>query len=273
VKVVIFCGGLGLRMRDAGPTIPKPMVPISNKPILWHIMKYYAHFGHKDFILCLGHKAEVIKEFFLNYNEAMTNDFVLSDGGRRIELLNSDLHDWHITFLNTGLKATIGERLRAAQRAIGDDEVFLATYGDGLTDAPLPEMISALEQRRKTACFLCVRPTSYSFHSVALKDGDLVAGFQDVANADIWINGGFFVFRKEVFDVMDSGEDLIGPPFERLIDRDEVIAFKYEGFWAPMDTLKDKHNLDALVESGQPPWQVWELEEGEDATELAGAPE
>jgi glucose-1-phosphate cytidylyltransferase len=259
VKVVLFCGGLGLRMQDAAPMIPKPMVPIANKPILWHIMKYYAHFGHKDFILCLGHRAESIKEFFLNYNEAMTNDFVLSGGGREIELLNSDIQDWRITFLNTGLKSTVGERLKAAERIIGDDEMFLATYGDGLTDAPLPEMIATLEERGKTACFLCVRPTSYSFHSVALKDGDLVARFQDVTQADIWINGGFFVFRREIFDLIQPGEDLIGPPLGRLIERDELIAYKYEGFWAPMDTLKDKHNLDALVETGQAPWELWEL--------------
>jgi glucose-1-phosphate cytidylyltransferase len=258
VKVVIFCGGLGLRMRDAAPLIPKPMVPVGSTPILWHIMKYYAHFGHTEFILCLGHKADVIKDYFLRYNEAMTNDFVLSNGGRQIDLLSNDIQGWRITFLNTGLKASIGERLKMAQAAIGDDEMFLATYGDGLTDAPLPKMIDMVSERKKTACFLCVRPYSYSFHTVAMKDDDLVGGFQDLKLADIWINGGYFVLRREIFDAMEAGEDLLGPPFQRLIDREDLLAFRYDGFWAPMDTLKDKHTLDSLVERGEAPWEVWE---------------
>jgi glucose-1-phosphate cytidylyltransferase len=262
VKVVIFCGGLGLRMREAGPTIPKPMVPVGNKPILWHIMKYYAHFGHRDFILCLGHRAESIKEYFLNYNEALTNDFVLT-GGSHIELLASDIQDWRITFLDTGLTASVGERLKAAEEAVGNDAIFLATYGDGLTDAPLPEMIELLERQDKTVCFLCARPKSYSFHTVAIDDGGLVSGFRDITQADMWINGGFFALRREIFDELQHGEDLVGPPMERLIARDEVIAYRYDGFWEPMDTLKDKHKLDSLVELGRAPWEVWER--GEDA--------
>jgi glucose-1-phosphate cytidylyltransferase len=257
LKVVIFCGGLGLRMRDAAPTIPKPMVPIGNKPILLHIMKYYAYFGHTEFILCLGHRAETIKEFFLTYNEALTNDFVLTNGGQ-VSLLKSDIQDWRITFVDTGLRSTVGERLKAVQSLIGEDELFLATYGDGLTDAPLPELIRAVAETDKVACFLCVRPTSYSFHTVTIRDGGLVAGFQDIAQADIWINGGFFVFRREIFDYLQPGEDLIGPPMLRLAERAKVVAHRYEGFWAPMDTLKDKHNLDQLLESGDAPWEVWE---------------
>jgi glucose-1-phosphate cytidylyltransferase len=259
VKVVIFCGGLGLRLRDAGPTVPKPMVPVGTQPILWHIMKYYAHFGHKEFILCLGHRAEAIKEYFLAYDEAMTNDFVLTGGGKEIELLASDIHDWRITFLNTGLNSNIGERLKATEPLIGDDEIFLVTYGDGLTDAPLPDMVRRFEERDRTVCFLAARPTSYSFHTVTFKDGDLVDGFEDVTRADLWVNAGFFVMRRGIFDVLQPGEDLLGPPLERLIERDEVFAYRYDGFWAPMDTLKDKSNLDALVETGRPPWALWEL--------------
>ena len=141
VKVVIFCGGQGLRMREASEVAPKPMIPIGTRPVLWHVMKYYAHFGFTDFVLCLGYKAEAIKQFFLTYNEAMANDFVLSDGGANVHLLKTDIHNWNITFVDTGLHASIGERLRAVRHLLGDDELFLANYGDTLTDADLPAMI------------------------------------------------------------------------------------------------------------------------------------
>jgi glucose-1-phosphate cytidylyltransferase len=253
----LFCGGLGLRMAETAQSIPKPMVPIGNRPILWHIMKYYAHHGHKDFILCLGHKAEVIKDFFLNYHEALSNDFVLTDGGRQVELLSSDIGEWRITFVDTGLYNNIGQRLAAVRRHLADEEYFLATYGDAVTDAPLPELVTGLVESAKIATFLCVRPTSYSFHTVALADG-IVTGIQDVTEAEIWINGGFFVFRNDIFDYIQDAEDLVDEPFERLIQGGQLLAYRYEGFWAPMDTLKDKHNLEALLESGRAPWEVWE---------------
>jgi glucose-1-phosphate cytidylyltransferase len=244
-------------MGEASPSIPKPMVPIGNRPVLWHIMKYYAYHGHKDFVLCLGHKAEVIKDFFLNYDEALSNDFVLSDGGRRVELLDSDIQEWRITFINTGLYSNIGQRLRAVREYLDDEDVFLATYGDAVTNAPLSELVESLLQSGKIATFLCVRPASYSFHTVSIADG-LVTGIQDVTQADIWINGGFFVFRREIFDYVREGEDLVNESFRRLIEEGQLLAHRYEGFWAPMDTLKDKHNLEALLESGRAPWEVWE---------------
>ena len=151
MKVVIFCGGQGLRMREASEVVPKPMIPIGNRPILWHVMKYYAHFGFKEFVLCLGYKAEVIKQFFLTYNEALANDFVLSEGGANVHLLKTDIHDWNITFVDTGLHSTIGERLRAVRHLLGDDEMFLANYGDTLTDADLPAMIERHEGGRRDA--------------------------------------------------------------------------------------------------------------------------
>jgi glucose-1-phosphate cytidylyltransferase len=258
LKVVLFCGGRGLRMGESSASIPKPMVPIGNRPVLWHIMKYYAHFGHTDFVLCLGHKGEVIKDFFLKYDEALSNDFVLSNGGRHVELLRSDISDWRITFVDTGLHATVGQRLRAVRHYLEEDELFLASYGDGLTDAPLPHLISELETRRKTALFLCVKPSSYSFHTVSIKDGELVQGIQNIAHSDVWINGGFFVFRREIFEYLEAGEDLIEQPFQRLIDRKQLIASRYDGFWAPMDTLKDKHNLEDMLENGRAPWRVWD---------------
>jgi glucose-1-phosphate cytidylyltransferase len=259
MKVVLFCGGLGLRMSEGAASLPKPMVPIGTRPILWHIMKYYAHFGHKDFIICLGHRAEVIKEFFLNYNEALSNDFVLSEGGKRIDLLQSDIEEWRITFVSTGLHSTIGQRLSAVREHVAEDDCFLATYGDGLTDAPLPEIIETHREQGKVASFLAVRPTNYSFHTVDVSSDGRVGGIHDITQANIWINGGFFVLDRSVFDYIQEGEDFIdGPPMARLIDGDKVLAYRYEGFWAPMDTLKDKHNLESLLQSGNPPWQVWE---------------
>jgi len=253
VKVVLFCGGLGLRMREESTRLPKPMIPLGDRPILWHIMKYYSDFGVSEFVLCLGYKAEVIKDYFLNYNEALSNDFVLADGGRRIELLGSDTHDWSMTFVNTGLHSTIGERLKQIEPYIGDDDVFLATYGDGLTDAPLDDMVATLKASDKTGLFLCVHPT-YQFHVVSLGEGNDVLQIRDVAEASLWINGGYFVFRREIFDYLQPGEDLVDQAFGRLIAENKLTAYPYEGFWAPMDTLKDKQTLESLLELGDPPW-------------------
>ena len=256
MKVVIFCGGLGLRLREYSETIPKPMVPIGPRPILWHNMRYYAHYGHKDFILALGYKADVIKEYFLRYNEAMSNDFVLSDGGQ-LELLSSDMQDWRITFVDTGQNALIGQRLRAVQRYLGDDEMFLANYGDNLTDAPIDDLIEDFRSRNKIAAFLSVPPT-HSFHVVALRDGGEVASIESVKEAGIRINGGFFILRREIFDYIGPGEELVEEPFQRLIAEGQLVAYPYEGFWAPMDTLKDMQNLEALYDGGKPPWAVWQ---------------
>jgi glucose-1-phosphate cytidylyltransferase len=261
MKVVLFCGGLGLRMLEASGRIPKPMVPIGTRPVLWHVMKYFAYYGHKDFILCLGHKAEVIKEFFLDYNEAHSNDFILEGSGDNVELLSSDAHDWRITFVNTGLRATVGERLKAVERHLDGEEMFLANYGDVLTNAPLPDMVDRFVDGGKIASFLCVRP-QYTFHVVTLDDGErpLVRNVQDVTQADLWINGGYFIFRREIFDYIRPGEDLVFEPFHRLIDEEELVGYRYDGFWAPMDTLKDKHNLELMYETGRAPWRVWEKE-------------
>jgi glucose-1-phosphate cytidylyltransferase len=257
MKVVIFCGGLGLRLREYGDGIPKPMVPIGPRPILWHVMRYYAHFGHKDFILCLGYKADVIKEYFLRYNEALSNDFILSDGGRSMELLSSDIQDWRITFADTGLNANIGERLVAVARHLRDEPMFLANYGDVLTDAPLNDLIDDFAGRDKVASFLSVRPT-LTFHVVKTTADNHVLDITHVQDSDIWVNGGHFIFRRELFDYIQPGEELVEEPFNRLIAADQLLAYPYAGFWAPMDTLKDMQTLGAQYESGRPPWAVWQ---------------
>lgn len=255
MKVVIFAGGYGVRMGEQTQRIPKPMISVGSRPILWHIMKYYAAWGHKDFILCLGYKAESIKEYFLGYNEALSNDFVLSNGGRDVELLASDISDWRITFVDTGTQSTIGDRLRLVASHLGDDEYFLATYGDGLTDAPLPDMVQRLKESGKSALFLSTRPL-FSAHVVATNGDGIVTSVDDIQAADVWINAGFFVLRRDVIDYLEPGDELVVEAFARLIEQRQLLAYRYDGFWGPMDTIKDKQRLDALAETGQAPWRA-----------------
>jgi glucose-1-phosphate cytidylyltransferase len=256
MKVVLFAGGLGLRLREYSEAVPKPMVPIGVRPILWHVMRYYAHYGHKDFVLCLGHRADVVKSYFLEYSEAISNDFIMSDGGRSLELVQTDIQDWRITFADTGVNAIVGQRLRAARRYLVGEEMFLANYGDTLTDAPLPQLVEAFERTDSVAAFLAVRPT-YSFHLVETNGAGQVSSVKSVDEADTRINGGYFIFRKEIFDYLHEGEELVEGPFRRLIAEGRLMAFRHDGFWAPMDTLKDKQDLDDLYEGGSPPWAVW----------------
>jgi glucose-1-phosphate cytidylyltransferase len=256
LKVVIFCGGLGVRMGEETQRVPKPMIQIGGKPILWHIMRYYASWGHTDFVLCLGYKGEVIKEYFLSYNEALFNDFVLEQNGSgtKLELLSRDLGEWRITFVDTGFNATIGERLKAVESHLTDAE-FLATYGDGLTDAPLPAVIDAFRASGKTAMFISVRP-EFNAHLVTADEDGTVLTIEDMSRSHVRINGGFFVFRREIFDLIEPGEELVEEPFERLIARRELVAYPYEGFFGPMDTIKDRQRLEALHESGRAPWRI-----------------
>jgi len=254
VKVVLFCGGMGLRAREVSQRVPKPMIPIGGCPLLLHIMRYYAHYGHRDFILCLGYQGQLIKEFFLNYREALLHDFVLERGGT-VELQRRELDEWRIAFVDTGLRSNIGERLKAVQRHLAGEEMFLANYADGLSDAPLPELVENLRASGKTGSFLAVKPTS-SFHVVSFA-GDRVKAIEPFAHTGLWINGGFFAFRQEIFAYMGPGEELVEQPFNRLIADNELVAYRYGGFWAAMDTLKDHLNLEALCEAGQPPWAVW----------------
>lgn len=261
MKVVLFCGGLGARLRELSDNLPKPMVHIGYRPILWHVMKYYAHYGHKDFILCLGYKADVIKNYFLNYNECTSNDFTLLEGGKKLELLSSDIHDWKITFVDTGLTSNIGQRLKAVEKYLGEEEVFLANYSDGLTDLFLPEFLENFSKQDKIASFLCVRP-SQSFHLVSMKENGVVSEIQDVKQADIQINGGYFVFKKEIFNYINQGEELVVEPFQRLIKMEQLFAYKFNGFWCCMDTFKEQQQLDEMFTQGKAPWEVWKYSDG-----------
>src|SRR5271163_3048829 len=224
MKVVLFCGGLGMRLKEYSETIPKPMVTLGYRPILWHVMKYYAHFGHNDFILCLGHRADAVKNYFLNYSECASNDFVLSKGGKNLQLFNSDIHDWRITFADTGINSNIGQRLKAAEKYLEGEEEFLANYSDGLTDLPLPQQIEHFRNQGKTASFLCVRP-NLSYHLVSLQEGNgsLVSGLHAISDGSMRINGGFFVFKKKIFDYIGEGEELVNGPFHRLMEEKQLI--------------------------------------------------
>ncbi len=256
MKVVLFCGGLGLRLREYNESIPKPMVPIGNRPIMWHLMKYYAHYGHTDFILCLGWQANAIKDFFLNYDECVSNNFVLQKHGK-VDLLSSDTQDWTITFVDTGINANIGERLKAVEPYLQGDPVFLANYSDGLTDLPLPALIDHFHEHDSVGTCMAVKPNQ-SFHLIDADSDGLVKQLTPMAEADLWMNAGFFVFRNEIFDYIDVGEDLVTEPFERLTAEQKLHVYRHEGFWACMDTYKEKQILDAMHEQGNAPWTVWE---------------
>jgi glucose-1-phosphate cytidylyltransferase len=256
MKVVLFCGGMGLRLRDAAPQTPKPLVTVGGQPILLHLMRYYAHFGHKDFILCLGHGASAFKRYFLDYDEALQNDFVLSQGGARVEVLKRDIADWRITFVDTGRATNVGGRLQRVREHLEGEEHFLANYGDQLSDAPLPDLVDRVRRSGLVAGALAVRPT-YSTHVLSFGEDGMVTGVDPMNDGSMWVNGGFFVFRHDVFDHMRPGEELVEEPFRRLIAARQLLAQRYDGFWAPMDTLKDKQALDALADAPRPPWAVW----------------
>lgn len=245
-----------MRLFPATENIPKPMVILGEKPILWHLMKYYSHFGHKDFVLCLGYRGEQIKKFFLNYDECLSNDFILSNGNGKRQLLRSNIEDWQVTFVDTGPNANIGQRLKAVQKHLEGEEAFLANYSDGLTDLSLPKLIDFFDKQEKTACFLAVRPF-HTFHIVSTNADGSVKRFCHIGQTDTRINGGFFVFRNEIFDYIKEGEDLVDEPFHRLVEKRELVAYKYDGFWANIDTYKDKQRLDELAINDKSPWEIW----------------
>jgi glucose-1-phosphate cytidylyltransferase len=256
MKVVLFCGGLGTRLRTHSDTIPKPLVSVGARPIIWHLMRFYAHFGHKEFILALGYQGQMIREYFLNYNECWSNDFTLSEGGKKIRLYSSDIHDWRITFVDTGLHSNIGQRLLRVKKYLGKDEMFLANYSDALSDVPVDKMIAELESKPWAATFAAVRSTQ-SFHFVESTDQGLVTAVGPMRNDNVAINGGYFALRREIFDYINEGEDLVEQPFGRLIEAKKLGAYQHRGFWQAMDTLKDKIALDRMEARGECPWMLW----------------
>jgi len=255
MKVVLFCGGYGLRMRDGGYDLPKPMHPVGPRPLLWHVMRYYAHFGHREFVLCLGYGAEHIKDFFLHYAETASNDFVLRCG--EVELLSSDIEDWTITFAHTGLHSTIGERLRRVRHLVEGEEMFLANYADVLTDLPLDAMVSRFRDSDAAAALLAV-PPQQAFHCVEFDPGGSVTGINTLRDLMLWENGGYFVLRPEVFDHLPENGDLVEDACAALAKEGRLLAYPYQGWWQPADTAKERHALDAAYQAGVRPWMHWE---------------
>lgn len=256
MKVVLFCGGYGMRMRnDGNDAIPKPMQMVGPRPLLWHVMHYYAHFGHKEFILCLGYGAEAIKDFFLDYREAESNDFVLH--ANKIELLHSDISDWSITFVDTGLESAIGERLRRVRQHLDGDEYFLANYADVLTDAPLDDVVTKFHESGAAASMLVVPPQS-SFHCVNVSESGEVKEIIPVSRLPIWENGGYFVLSDAIFELLPPGGDLVADVCETLAGEGRLFGYRHDGFWKPADTFKERAELDANYAKGIHPWMVWE---------------
>ncbi len=256
MKVVLFCGGFGTRLREHSDTIPKPLVDVGNRPIIWHLMKYYAHHGHKDFILCLGYKGERIKQFFLEYDSYLYRDFVMQDGGKHLEPQGSDIADWSITFVDTGLHSNIGQRLLRVRHLLDGEDAFLANYSDQLSDLPLNNIIDFHTRSGMTASFLSAKPAQ-SFHQLEIDDEGIVTRFGTVAETDYWINGGYMVLNRAVFDYINEGEELVEEPFQRLMKKRLLGSVKWEGFWASMDTFKDKIMFDRMHGRGDRPWEVW----------------
>ena len=259
MKVVLFCGGLGMRMRDGVTTGPKPMALVGERPLLWHVMRYYAHFGHTDFVLCLGYGASAVKDFFLNYDETRSNDFVLERGAHELKLFKTDISDWRITFVDTGLNSPIGERLRRVRHLLSDEPMFMANYADVLTDAPLPDMIERFAASEAVASLLAVPPQS-SHHAVDIADDGLIVGVTPMRDLRHWENGGYFLFRPEIFDELNEDEDLVEDALVRLVRRGRVIAYPYKGYWSPADTVKERVQLDERYHRADCPWMIWDPE-------------
>ncbi|WP_319431178.1 sugar phosphate nucleotidyltransferase [Mycobacterium sp. RTGN5] len=256
MKVVLFCGGYGMRMRNTvHDDIPKPMQMVGPRPLLWHVMRYYAHFGHTEFILCLGYGASRIKDYFLEYRETESNDFVMRDGG--VQLLDTDISDWTITFVDTGLESPIGERLRRVREHLDGDEYFLANYADVLTDARLDDIVDKFHASGAVVSMMLV-PPQQSFHCVEVKESGEVKDIVPVANFPIWINGGFFVLSQEVFDYLPPGGDLVADACETLAGMGRLFGYRHEGFWKPADTFKERAELDEGYRHGERPWALWE---------------
>jgi glucose-1-phosphate cytidylyltransferase len=256
VKVVLFCGGYGMRMRDGVSDVPKPMTTVGPRPLIWHVMRYYAHFGHKDFVLCLGYGAHHIKDYFLNYSETASNDFVLRGGD--VQLLGSDIQDWTITFVHTGLDSPIGERLRRVRTLVEGEEMFFANYADVLTDLPLDEMVRKFKASPDKVGGLLAVPPQSAFHCVDVAADDSISSITTLQEMPLWENGGYFVLRPEIFDYIPENGDLIADGCAVLAKEGRMMAYRHRGFWQPADTVKERTALEAAYQGGTRPWMLWE---------------
>jgi glucose-1-phosphate cytidylyltransferase len=256
MKVVLFCGGMGTRMREFSETIPKPLVSVGPRPIIWHLMRHFAHFGYTEFVLCLGYKGELIKQYFLNYDRVLSEDCRLEKGVARPHGGGTDVPDWTIDFVDTGLKRNIGERLVAVRRLLEGEKEFLANYSDQLCDIDLGDYIARARAADKVASVVAVRPPG-SYHSLSTAEDGTVTRIGPWSHSDLWINGGYMLLKGEIFDYIEPGDELVEAPFQRLIERQQLYCHRHTGFWKAMDTYKDKMSFDEAYESGRRPWELW----------------
>jgi glucose-1-phosphate cytidylyltransferase len=260
MKVIILCGGQGTRIRDVSDDIPKPMIRIGSLPILWHIMKYYATMGHKDFVLCLGYKGQVIKDFFLNY-EAHTRDFSLQLGAAKgVEYHTAhEETDWRVTLADTGLNAMTGARIRKIRKYIGNDEHFMLTYGDGVGDINIKKLVDFHMSHGRILTVTGVRPPGRFGELMHSPEGQVTEFNEKPQATGGRISGGYFVCSKKIFDYLDERDDLVfeTDPMRTLVRDDQMMVYEHDGFWQPMDTHRDYTYLNGLVAEGTAPWMKW----------------
>lgn len=259
MQTIILCGGLGTRLREETEFRPKPMVEIGGKPILWHIMKTYSHYGIKDFVLSLGYKGEMIKEYFYNY-EILTNDFTIELGNKiNIEMhSNNEEKDWRITLADTGDKALKGARLKRVQQYVNDD-TFMLTYGDGVAEVDINALLAFHKKHGKLATVTGINPAA-RFGELKIKGNQVESFSEKPRDGEGLINGGFFVFNKGIFDYLSADEncDLEIGPLEKIAGEGQLMVYKHRGFWACMDTIRDMEYLNKLWVEGNAEWKVWE---------------
>lgn len=256
MKVAILAGGFGTRLSEETDIKPKPMVEIGGKPIIWHIMKHYSHYGHNDFVILCGYKSYYIKEYFANYF-LHQSDVTIDIKNNKMEIHNNTSEPWKVTLVDTGLETMTGGRVKRAEKYL-KDETFLLTYGDGLSDVNLDTLISFHKKNGKHLTLTTVQPEG-RFGALEL-EGDLVKRFAEKPKGDgAWINGGFFVCEPSVLDYITEGDSTIFErrPLESLANSSQLVAYKHEGFWKPMDTLRDKVQLEELWDAKKAPWKVW----------------
>ncbi len=260
MKTVILCGGQGTRIRDVADDIPKPMIPIGGKPILWHIMKTYSITGYEDFVLCTGYKGNVIKEFFLNY-EAFTKDFTISLGSDNgIEIYGDhDETNWRVTLADTGASAMTGARVKRIEKYIGDDKNFMLTYGDGVSNVNIAALVKFHQSHGKILTLTGVRPPA-RFGEMEMEENGKVLEFNEKPQAGSGrISGGYFVCRREIFDYLNDREDLVleQEPMQKLAADGEMMVYHHDGFWQCMDTARDHKLVSELWKNGEAPWKQW----------------
>lgn len=259
MKTVILCGGYGTRIRDVTENIPKPMIPVGGFPIIWHIMKYYSTYNYKDFILCLGYKSNVIKDFFLNYG-ASTRDFTIKLGAERSIEYHTEAAeaDWSVTLSETGLDTYTGGRVNRIKKYVEGDDCFMLTYGDGVGDINIDELIKFHKSHGKCVTLTGVRPPG-RFGELEIENGKVYGFNEKPQTTEGRINGGFFVCNKEIFNYMVGDDSLVfeQEPMKRLVEAGELMMYKHDGFWQPMDTYREYSLLNSLYNKGDAPWKVW----------------